>query len=217
MAQDGPGAVPVDEGIQFLFGFFQGHGQFFRQQFGHILFGIVDPGGQVGVQSLQSGLDARDLFGQGPVQGGAGQSGPLPSAGGDDLHDGFGLGQADAPVDQGPAGELAGGGGHRPGQIEGFQQTVGHDGAAVHRKFNDIFPGVAVGCPVKQGHRLVHGPAPQQKMTEQGGIAFGVGHFLVDVDRYKDLFHNGIGVGSAHTDHRDAAFPGRRGQGADGG
>ena len=83
------------------------------------------------------------------------------------------------------------------------------------RKLDHILAGVAVGRPVKQGHRLVHFGAVQHKMPEQGGVALGVGHTLVLVQRDKDLFRNGVGVRAGQPHHRDAALPGGRGQSTD--
>ena len=47
------------------------------------------------------------------------------------IHDGFGLGQAHAAVFQCAAGKLAGAGGRSTGQVQRFQQALGHGVAAV--------------------------------------------------------------------------------------
>lgn len=56
---------------------------------------------------------------------------PCPPFGGDDLHHGFGLGQAHAAVFQCAAGKFAGAGGRSTGQVQRFQQALGHGVAAV--------------------------------------------------------------------------------------
>ena len=101
-------------------------------------------------------------------------------------------------------------------QQQGFQQTVGHGGAAVDRKFDHIFPGIGVGRPVEQRHRFVHLLAPQQVVAQHGRIPFGVGYPTALPHRHKDFFHNGIGVGTRYPDHRNAALSRRGGQRTDG-
>ncbi len=170
----------------------------------------------MGVQALQRTLDAPDALGQPSVQGGFCQGGPLPSVGRDDFHHGLGLGQRKFAVFQGAAGKFPRPRGGGPRQKQRFQQTVGHGGAPVHRKFDYIFPGVGVGRPVEQGYRFVHLLAPQGVMAQHGGVAFGVRHPAARPHRHKNFLHNGVGVGTRYPDHRNAALPRRRGQGADG-
>ena len=61
-------------------------------QFRNILLREIHPGGQVGLQGRQGIFLGRYLPGQRTVQGGICQSSPLSAIGGDDVHDGFGLG-----------------------------------------------------------------------------------------------------------------------------
>ena len=216
MAQHGPRAVPGDQGVQFGLLRAEGGAEGGAGQFGHVLLGVVHPGGQVGVEALQRGLDAPDAFGQPPVEGGFCQGGPLAAVGGDDFHNGLGLGQAQAAVFQGAAGELPRRGGHGPGQQQGFQQAVGHGGAAVDRKLDHILAGVGVGRAEEQRDGLVHFLPAQGVVAQQGGVAAGRGHGAPCAQRGKDFFHDGVGVGAGHPHHGDAALPRRGGQRADG-
>ena len=131
MAQNRPGAVSGNQVIQLVFLGQQGAGQGGVGKFRHILLGVIHPGGQVGVQALQCGLNPRNAFGQPPVQGGFCQRCPLPSVGRDHFHYGLGLGQRKFAVFQGAAGKFPGPCGSGACQQQGFQQTVGHGGAAV--------------------------------------------------------------------------------------
>ena len=76
-------------------------------QLGHVLLGVIDPGGQVGVQRLQRGLYLTDALCQPPVQRGFCQRSPLPPVRRNDLHHGLGLRQRHPPVFQCAAGELS--------------------------------------------------------------------------------------------------------------
>ena len=216
MAQNRPCAVPGDEVVQFLFLQGQGAGEGCVGQFRHVLLWVIHPGGQVGVQTLQRRLDGGNALGQPSVQGGFCQRCPLPPVGRDDFHYGFGLGQRKFAVFQGAAGEFAGAGRGGAGQQQGFQQAVGHGRAAVDRKLDHILPGVGVGRPVKQRHRFVHLFTPQGVMAQHGGVAPGVRYPAPLAHRHKDFFHDGIGVGTRYPDHRNAALPRWRCQGADG-
>ena len=75
-------------------------------QLGHVLLGVIDPGGQVGVQRLQRDLYFTDALCQPPVQRGFCQRSPLPPVRRNDLHHGLGLRQRHPPVFQCAAGEL---------------------------------------------------------------------------------------------------------------
>ena len=130
-AQNRPGPVPGNQLVQRVLLLAQCGDQLCLRYLRHILLRVVNPGGQVGSQRLQSGLDARNALCQRAVQSGLCQRCPLPPFGGDDLHHGFGLGQAHAAVFQCAAGKLAGAGGRSTGQVQRFQQALGHGVAAV--------------------------------------------------------------------------------------
>ena len=61
-------------------------------QFRNIFLREIHPSGQMGLQGRQSIFLGRYLPGQRTVQRGICQRGPLSAIGGDDVHDGFGLG-----------------------------------------------------------------------------------------------------------------------------
>ena len=100
-------------------------------QLRHILLREVHPSGKMRLQGGQLGFLGVDLFRQRTAQRGICQRCPLPPFGGDDLHHGFGLGQAHAAVFQCAAGKLAWAGGRSTGQVQRFQQALGHGVAAV--------------------------------------------------------------------------------------
>ena len=97
----------MDQAVQLRFLAPQRFQQMLIGKFRHVLLGVVDPGGQVGVQVLQHGLDGADAFCQPPIQGRLGQRGTLAAVGGDDFHHGLSLGQRHAAMLQpGPAGAV---------------------------------------------------------------------------------------------------------------
>ena len=155
VAQHRPRAVAVDEVVQpgFLGG--ERFGEVGGGQLRHVLLRVIHPGGEVGVEALQCGLDGADALCQRAAQRRLRQRRPLPPVGGDDLHHRLRLRQRQAAVLQRAAGELP-----RPGRscacvIQRLQQGVCHHGAAMHRQFHHILAGVAAGGAEAQRHRFV--------------------------------------------------------------
>ena len=182
----------------------------------HVLLGVIDPRGQVGVHALQRGLYAADALGKPPVQRGFCQRGALPPVGGDDLHDRLRLRQRHTPMLQCAAGKFAGRGGFSARQQQRFQQTVRHGGAAVNRQFNDVFARVGVRCAEKQRHGFVHFGTAQGVMPEQRRVPAGVQHGFLTMQRHKYLAYDGVGFRSGNAHHGNAARTRGRCQRADG-
>ena len=130
-AQNRPGPVPGNQLVQRVPLLAQCGDQLCLRYLRHILLREVHPSGKMRLQGGQLGFLGVDLFRQRTAQRGICQRCPLPPFGGDDLHHGFGLGQAHAAVFQCAAGKFAGAGGRSTGQVQRFQQALGHGVAAV--------------------------------------------------------------------------------------
>ena len=170
----------------------------------------------MGLQGGEGILLFPDLAGQRTGQGRIGQRCPLPPVGRDQVHDRFGLRQAQLAVQKGAAGVLAGGGRLRTGGKAGFHQPPRHRISAVAGKLHHVLAGVAVGRAEKQGHALVKGFFPVHKMPEQCGVALGLFHFFCGVGRAEHPGRHLIALRTGEPHHGNAARPGGRCNGGNG-
>ena len=168
------------------------------------------------LQGGQLGFLGVDLFRQRTAQRGVCQRCPLPPVCRDQVHDRFGLGQAQLAVQEGAAGVLAGSGRLRTGGKAGFHQTAGHRISAVAGKLHHILAGIAVGRAEKQSNALVKGFFPVHEMPEQRGVALGLFHFFCRVCRVEHPGSHLIALRTGEPHHGNAACPGGRCNGGNG-
>ena len=170
-----------------------------------IFLGEVHPRGQVGLQPGQGIFLGVDFLRQCTVQGRIGQRRSLTAIGGDQVHHGFGLGQAQLAVEKSAAGVLTAGRRLRARRKAGFHQPARHRIAAVAGKLHHVLAGVAVGCAEKQGHALIKDVVPFHEMAEQGGVALGRFHALFRVGRAEHPCRHPVALGTGKPHHGNAA------------
>ena len=214
LAQDGVRLIVADQPVQRLLHAAQNAAQMGFVQLRHIFLREIHPGCQMGLQGGEGILLFPDLAGQRTGQGRIGQRCPLPPVGRDQVHDRFGLSQAQFAVQERTAGVLAGGRRLRTGCQTGLHQTARHRTAAVAGKLHHILAGIAVGRTEKQSHALVKFLAAVHKMAEQCRVAFCLRHLFARVCRAEHPLCHGIALRTGQAHHRDAA---RTGGGGDGG
>ena len=136
--------------------------------------------------------------------------------GGDEVGHGFGLRQVELAVDEGAAGELAGG-----GQPAALAQQQGHDlllyvDGAVARDFDGIFAGEGVGGDEEGGDDVVEGVA---RLVGDGAVVGGIGAGLGQRFAGGGMEYavgDGDGLGAAHANDGDAASAGSGRDGTNG-
>ena len=165
-------------------------------QFRDILFGEIHPRGQMGLQAGQRLFFRRDLFRECAAKGCICQRSSLPAIGRDQVHHGFGLGQAQLSVQEGPPGIFAGSRRNCPGLDAALHQSPGHGAAAMAGQLDHILTGVAVGCAEEERHALVEGFLPFPKFSEQSGVALGIQNALVRVRRVEHPVRHSVAVRS---------------------
>ena len=205
LAQDGVRLIVADQPVQRLLHAAQNAAQMGFVQLWHIFLREIHPGCQMGLQGGEGILLFPDLAGQRTGQGRIGQRCPLPPVGRDQIHDRFGLRQAQFAVQERTAGVLAGGRRLRTGCQTGLHQTACHRTAAVAGKLHHILAGVAVGRAEKQRHALIESFFPLHECTEHGGIAFGVRDLFGWVGRTEYLRRHFIAFRAGQPHDGDAA------------
>ena len=168
------------------------------------------------LQGGQLGFLRVDLFRQCAAQRGICQRCPLPPVRCDQIHDRFGLRQAQLAVQKGAAGVLAGGGRLRTRCKTGFHQPPRHRAAAVAGKLHHVLAGVAVGRAEKQSNALVKGFFPVHEMPEQCGVAPSFFHLFCRVCRVEHPGSHSVAFCAGQAHHGNAARPGGRCDGGNG-
>ena len=110
-----------------------------------VVFGEVDAGFEGGDEVDELLLDGGDLAGEGAAELLGGDAGLVEGGGGDEVVDGFGLGEVEAAGEEGALGEFAGFGEAGASGDALAEEVVEEDGGAVGGDLDEVFAGVGVG------------------------------------------------------------------------
>jgi len=153
-----------------------------------LFLGEVDRGFDVGAQvdqALEQGIDALRELALQAARGGAGLG---FGSGGDEVGDGFGLREVDAPMAEGALAELAGPGAAGAERHAAGEQQVEHDRAAVGVQFDHVFAGEGLRGVEAQDQALVDGAAVGGAEGGEGGDSgwgFAAGEGVDQVHRLR--------------------------------
>ena len=183
----------------------------------NLLLGEIEQRLEIGDDRSERGVVRPDLAAEASIQLGArglrGTVGPRL----DQVQHGLGLGQVEAPVEEGAPGELAGLREARAAGEDSLQQAAGRDAAAVALQLDHVFSGVAARGAEDQQHAVVQRlAAARVRETGMERTTGRRGPVRQGLRQPRHAGGDGPGIRPRNAHDGDARGAGGRGHGGDG-
>jgi hypothetical protein len=179
--------------------------------------GKVHAGFEQGDEVEEGAFGGGELAGERSAELLGGDADLVEGLGGDEVVDGFGLGEVEAAGEEGTLCELAGGGQARAERQGSAEEGIEDDGRTVGGDFDEGVAGVAAGGVEDGDEGVVEGAGGVGGVEDAGAAGVGVEVWVVEWSvQVQEPGGDGEGVWAGEADDADAAAAGRGGDGGDG-